>query len=253
MGKKIIVLLAAGLGRRMQSNIPKVLNKINNTPMIVILLREIFKINDTIEKILIVVGQYKSIIESTLSYYSILNTKIEFIDQEIALGTGHAVLCCRKYLLNYPEDCKILILYGDTPFISIKTMTEMFNTTNIKLLTTRINNPTGFGRIIENNGEILKIVEQKDCSSSEEQINKINTGIYCCRNDLLCNYLPFINNTNNQHEYYLTDIIEIIKIRKMVDIEECSVSQDNHYEILGVNTKEQLKNLEKLYIKTHLE
>ena len=253
MGKKIIVLLAGGLGKRMQSNVPKVLNKINNTPMIVILLREIFKICDTIEKILIVVGQYKSIIESTLLDYSTLNNKIIFIDQEIALGTGHAVLCCRNYLLNYPEDSKILILYGDTPFISIKTITEMFNVTNIKLLTTRINNPIGFGRIVENNGEILRIVEQKDCSSSEEQINKINTGIYCCRNDLLCNYIPFINNNNNQHEYYLTDIIEIIKNKKIINIEEHSVSSDNHYEILGVNTKEQLINLEKLYIKTHLE
>jgi len=253
MEKRIIVLLAGGLGKRMKSNMPKVLNKINNVPMIVILLREIFKISDTIEKIFIVVGQYKSIIESTLSDYNVSNNKIVFIDQEIALGTGHAVLCCRKYLLNYPEDSKILILYGDTPFISIKTMTEMFNTTNIKLLTTCINNPTGFGRIVENNGEILKIVEQKDCSCLEKKINKINTGIYCCRNDLLCNYLPLINNNNNQNEYYLTDIIEIIKRRKMVNIEEYSVSSNNHYEILGVNTKEQLINLEKLYIKTHLK
>ena len=252
MGKKIIVLLAGGLGKRMESNVPKVLNKINNVPMIVILLREIFKISDTIEKILIIVGQYKSIIKSTLSDYNVSNNKIVFIDQEIALGTGHAVLCCRNYLLNYPEDCKILILYGDTPFIRMKTMTEMFNTTNIKLLTTRINNPVGFGRILENNGEILRIVEQKDCSSEEEQINKINTGIYCCRNDLLCNYIPFINNNNNQHEYYLTDIVEIIK-KNMVNIEEYCVSSDNHYEILGVNTKEQLINLEKLYIKTHLK
>ena len=84
MGKKIIVLLAGGLGKRMQSNMPKVLNKINNTPMIVILLKEIFKISNTIEKILIVVGKYKSIIESTLLDYNILNSKIEFIDQEIA-------------------------------------------------------------------------------------------------------------------------------------------------------------------------
>ena len=240
------------MGKRMQSNMPKVLNKINNVPMIVILLREIFKISDTIEKLLIVVGQYKSIIECTLSDYNVLNNKIVFIDQEIALGTGNAVLCCRNYLLNYPKNSKILILYGDTPFISIKTMTEMFNTTNFKLLTTFINNPMGFGRIIEKNGEILRITEQKDCSEEEKKINKINSGIYSCRNGLLCNYLPFINNNNNQQEYYLTDIVEIIK-KNMVNIEEYCVSSDIHSEILGVNTKEQLINLEKLYIKTHLK
>ena len=87
-------------------------------------------------------------------------------------------------------------------------MTEMFNTTNFKLLTTFINNPMGFGRIIEKNGEILRITEQKDCSEEEKKINKINSGIYSCRNGLLCNYLPFINNNNNQQEYYLTDILK---------------------------------------------
>ena len=86
----------------------------------------------------------KSIIKSTLSDYNVSNNKIVFIDQEIALRTGHAVLCCRNYLLNYPEDCKILILYGDTPFIRIKTMTEMLPNP------TRINNQVGFGRILEN-------------------------------------------------------------------------------------------------------
>jgi len=246
MEKKIIVLLAGGMGKRMKSNVPKVLNKINNIPMIIILLREIFKISNTIEKILIVVGKYKSIIESTLSEYNILNNKIVFINQETALGTGHAVLCCKDYLLNFSEDSKVLILYGDTPFTSIKTINNMFNINNIKLLTTRVDDPSGFGRIIERNGEILKIVEHKDCSQEEKKINKINTGIYCFRNYLLCNYLSHINNNNNQNEYYLTDIIEIIKNNKTVNIEEYIISSDKQYEILGVNTKEQLIDLEKI-------
>jgi UDP-N-acetylglucosamine diphosphorylase/glucosamine-1-phosphate N-acetyltransferase len=253
MEERVIILLAGGLGKRMHSDIPKVLNKINNIPMLVILLREIYKDIDNIEKILIVVGKYKPIIESTLLEYNVLYSKIKFIYQEQALGTGHAVLCCRDYLLTFSNSSKVLILYGDTPFISRNTISNMFLVTNINLLTTFVEDPTGFGRIIENKDNLIdKIIEHRDCTEAQLKINKVNCGIYCVKNHLLVKYLLKIENKNNQNEYYLTDIIALINKGEKLNIEEYTVPKKQNYEVLGINTKTQLETLERLYINSHL-
>jgi len=244
---KIIIILCGGLGKRMESDVPKVINNFNNKPMLIILLEEILLNSEQMENIYIVVGKYKSLIKETLEKYNILHPKILFMNQTEALGTGHAVMCCRGELLTYKKDSNILVLYGDTPLISQNTIRNMFNVNNVKLLTTIVKNPTGFGRIIENDNKIDKIVEHKDCCLEQLEIRKINCGIYSFNNSLLCKYLPLINNSNSQNEYYLTDIIELIKENEGINIEEYIMPKEKQYEVLGVNTKDQLNKLEEVY------
>ena len=113
----------------------------------------------------------------------------------------------------------------------------------VKVLTSYVENPSGYGRIIEVNNIFEKIVEEKDCTSNEKLINKINSGIYCFNTNILCKYIMQINNNNNQNEFYLTDIIEIIKNKENITIEQYNINEKNSYQILGVNTEEQLKQL----------
>jgi len=105
-------------------------------------------------------------------------------------------------------------------------------------------NPHGYGRIITDKGFFVKIVEQKDCNDKEVLISKVNTGIYCIKSKILCKYLPYLKNNNNQKEYYLTDIIEIIKREENTNIEMLEIEKERIIEILGINTSEQLQDLE---------
>ena len=218
-----VIIMAGGLGKRMNSSLPKVLHKINDEPMIVRILKTVISIEP--KRIFIVVGKYKDIISETINNYDLkFNGDIEYIIQNTPQGTGHAIHCCRDSLLkiqyNKTSDKdtinNILILSGDVPLISKNTIINMINymlrnKSNISLIGCELNNPYGYGRIIEKNNEFVKIVEEKDCSEEEKLVKIINAGIYIINNIYLCKYLPYITNTNSQNEYYLTDIIEIIK------------------------------------------
>ena len=114
----------------------------------------------------------------------------------------------------------------------------------VKLITAEMINSTGYGRIIELNNKFVKIVEENDCTHEEKEIKKINCGIYAFKTDILCKYLPYISNNNSQKEYYLTDIIEIIKNNEDVEVDMFNIPQYKIHEIIGVNTKAQLVDLE---------
>lgn len=244
MNKLIVAIMAGGLGKRMESNIPKVLHKLNKLPLIVHVINTALQLNP--EKILIIVGKYKIEIEKEIKKY--INKNIEYIIQNEPLGTGHAVRCCIDYFKDN-IDSNILILSGDVPLISKDTLFKFINTSNnkISLLINEINNPYGYGRIILKNNIFDKIVEEKDANNEEKLINIINSGIYYIKSDLLVKYLPLINNNNNQNEYYLTDILEIIKNRENININLFLLEKNKNYEILGVNTKDQLIFLENTY------
>ena len=242
MSENIIIIMAGGLGKRMNSNIPKVLHKINGKPLLVHIIEQAFILNPL--QILIVVGKYKDIIEQTLSEYVSLD-KIKFILQAEALGTGHAIQCCRSELLQYPNK-RILILSGDTPLIQSTTINDILSNFNkVKVVTTILENPYGYGRILEQDGAFVRIVEEKDCNSDEKKINKVNCGIYAFDSYILYEYLPLLQNNNSQKEYYLTDIIELIKKNEKIDIDLYNIPLDKQIEIIGVNTQEQLDELEK--------
>ena len=251
----IAVIMAGGLGKRMESPLPKVLHKISGIPMICHILLKLKVLSNivNINKILIVVGKYKDVIKEELDRCSDILPDIEYVIQDEPLGTGHAIQCCINDLSKFPGS-EVLILSGDVPLLSLSTMNKLVNMNEkVKIITTRINDPTGYGRIIEVNEKFDKIVEQKDCNKKELEVKEINCGIYAIKSDYLCKYLPYLKNNNSQNEYYLTDIIEIIKREEGFDVGMLKIPQENVYEILGVNTIEQLKELEKLLIKNKIE
>lgn len=238
---KIVLIMAGGLGKRMNSDLPKVLHLLNNKPLIVHVIETALKINP--EKIGIIVGKYGQIIQKTINKYVSDNSKIEYINQPEALGTGHAILCCKPFLSKYSDLC-VIILSGDVPLISAQTLERLNNSlleNESALLVNKLENPFGYGRIKTKNNEFEKIVEEKDCSQDERKIDLVNSGIYCFKNQILLTNIEKINNNNKQNEYYLTDIFNFID-KKFIDL----VYLENKYEVMGVNTPEQLISLETL-------
>jgi len=240
----IIVIMAGGLGKRMKSHLPKVLHKVLEKPMLVHVIERALELKPM--KILVVVGKYQPVISDTLEEYNLLQ-HIDFVQQPEAKGTGHAILCCRDHLQC---DANVMILSGDVPLIKTATLEGMMN--NLKyarVMTTVLEDPHGYGRIIETNGVFQKIVEEKDCNDIERKCKTTNAGIYAFKSNLLYTYLPYITNDNAQQEYYLTDIVEIIKHNESVPIDLYNIAVENQIELTGVNTKEQLEELNRSLLK----
>ena len=239
-----IIIMAGGLGKRMNSDLPKVLHKIKNKPMIVHILETSLKLN--VHKIGIVVGKFNTIIKNTISEYisqEMIDSKIQYIMQNEPLGTGHAILCCKNFLSKMPEYINnICILSGDVPLISCTTINELLNTTQYsKILIANLSEPYGYGRIKTQNNKIIKIIEEKDCNENEKKISFINSGIYTFNTKILLHYIDKLTNNNNSKEYYLTQIFELIS-RDNITI-DYSIIKDIK-EISGINTQEQLIILE---------
>ncbi len=258
----IVVIMAGGLGKRMESDLPKVLHKVYGIidqklvsnefkfknkmigydsclkPMIIHVIDTSLKLNP--KKIFIVVGAYKDIIEQTINEYIGPNDLIEYIIQEQALGTGHAVMCCLTRLQSY-RNTKTLILSGDVPLISENTIKNLLNEPN-KFLITKLKNPFGCGRIILQNDKVIKIIEEKDCSSEEKNIQLVNCGIYQINSDILLKLIPQITNNNKACEYYLTDIVELM-VKNFIEISYYELNEYAQYEIKNVNTKADLESL----------
>jgi UDP-N-acetylglucosamine diphosphorylase/glucosamine-1-phosphate N-acetyltransferase len=243
MRDNIIIIMAGGLGKRMNSSVPKVLHKILGKPMLVHVIQQAELLSP--QKILIVVGKYKNVIETTLREYISLD-RIEFIIQSEALGTGNAIQCCRDTLLQH-DNTNIIILSGDTPLLQSTTISDMLISFKIaKIVTTCMDIPTGYGRIIETNGVFDKIVEEKDCSIEQKLVKNVNCGVYAFDSKILCKYLPLLTNQNAQNEYYLTDIIELIKNGENIHIDLYDIPIKQQREITGINTIEQLLELEEM-------
>jgi UDP-N-acetylglucosamine diphosphorylase/glucosamine-1-phosphate N-acetyltransferase len=253
MKKSVIaIIMAGGLGKRMSSTIPKVIHKLDGTPLINHILTTLNKfnsINDSIyhiEKILVVVGKYKEQIKNAIENNGIQSQNITYVTQETPLGTGHAIMCCKEELDKYP-DSDVLILSGDVPLLSLNTINKLLSVeSSTKLVTANIVPPYGYGRIIIKNGIFEKIIEQKDCTEEEDKIQIVNAGIYCIQSNLICKYMNFIKNNNNQSEYYLTDLIEIIKTNENISVGMLEIDSSRLIEIMGVNTIQQLNQLEEI-------
>ena len=247
------IILAGGLGKRMNSDTPKVLHQLCGKPMIVHIIEKVIKLNP--KKIYIVVGKYRDIIKETIDYYniglssqttSIIN--IEYVYQETAQGTGHAIMCCEESLKKESPNAKVLILSGDVPLIGENTINQLINNhQKVVLLTTVLNEPFGYGRIKKIDNVFERIVEQKDCDEEEKKIKEINGGVYCIENKYITEYISKLSNENKSNEYYLTDLLEIIKHHENERIQTLELKREKQYEIMGVNTPEQLEELETVY------
>jgi len=247
--KDVVIIMAGGLGKRMNSDTPKVLHKVNNLPMIVHVLNSALRINPF--KICIVTGRYYDHIYEMITRYitlDIIASKIRFINQEQPLGTGDSIKCCKFYLDSIRDEINnVIILSGDVPMIKPYTIKRLlYKCQTVCLLAAHVDDSYGYGRIILNNkNKFVKIVEEKECDEKQKLIKFINTGIYSFNKNILLDNIEKIDNNNTQKEYYLTYIFEIIKNNNIcVDYE---IIEDIH-EICGINTIEQLNNLNNLVI-----
>ncbi len=242
----VIIIMAGGEGTRMNSNIPKVLHTFNNIPMIVRIVNETIVLNP--QKIIIITGKYTNDIKNCLLNYLSNNifNRLLFVNQPQPLGTGDAIKCSLNYFNNNDN---VLILNGDMPLIKSATLFNFIVGNSIaKLLVAELDNPFNYGRIlIDSNNKFIGIKEEKECNNDEKKIKLINVGIYYFRGSILKTFIPLIKNLNSKHEYYLTDIVSIIKNNSNIDISTFIIDNNNKYQIMGVNTKLELENLEKLY------
>ena len=240
MNKELrVVILAAGKGTRMNSDLPKVLHKLQSKPLIDYVIDESELLNP--KEIILVVGFKKeSVIKHTES-----RINLKYATQIEQLGTGHAVLQTNELLKN--RKGHILILYGDVPNIKASTLQPIVNdhisnNRDLTLITAEIDDPTGYGRIIrDKNGNLLKIVEEKDCSDDEKKIKEWNPGIYIFKIPEVFKILNNIKTNNASKEYYLTDAIGLAQQSNM---QIKAIKIENSDEVIGINTADQLKELE---------
>jgi bifunctional UDP-N-acetylglucosamine pyrophosphorylase/glucosamine-1-phosphate N-acetyltransferase len=201
-----IVILAAGKGTRMKSDLPKVLHPLLGRPMLDYVLETAGQLKA--QKTLVVVGHQAERVRETFKKH-----KVTFINQQPQLGTGHAVQTARGELASFQG--QVLVLSGDVPLLQRETLKQLLQLhrrekPSLSLLTTEVEDPKGYGRIVrDRRGRVIKIVEEKDALPQEREIKEINTGIYCFEANFLSRFLPRLSRKNKQKEYYLTDLVHL--------------------------------------------
>lgn len=231
------LILAAGKGTRMKSDLPKVIHEVNGIPMVKKILNELNKLN--IEENILILGHKKELILNELG-------EIKYVTQNEQLGTGHAVLQAKELLKDYDGD--VMILCGDTPLLRNETLREMYeyhkNTkSTTTILTSIYENPFGYGRIVKEGKAVVAIVEEKEATEDIKAIKEVNAGVYCCNAKKLFEALDKVTNDNEKGEYYLTDII---KIQVSENSKISSFVLEDNEEILGVNSKVELAKASKV-------
>lgn len=245
-----VVILAAGLGKRMKnSDMPKVMFELCGKPMIQYVIELALALKP--DMVIAIVGYKRElVIDFIQKNINDIENRIMFTVQEEQLGTGHAVLQTKELLARYEGE--VLILSGDVPVLKIETLRKLikkhFEDKNFAtLLTVPLKNPEGYGRIVrDDKNNFLKITEEKDATDEEKKIKEINPAIYIVNSKTLFETLPKIKPENKQKEYYLTDIFNFIPKEK-VGI----VATENEIEVTGVNSAEQLEELEKMILEVN--
>ncbi len=237
--KTAVIILAAGLGKRMESDRAKVLHEVLGKAMILHVLETATAIAGN--NIIVVVGYQAEVVRKKISEAF----DVKFAYQAEQLGTAHAVKCGIPHLSKNIEN--IIVLCGDVPLISPNTLKELFQyhveaERDISILAVDVDDPTGYGRIImDESGNVSGITEEADATSDEKTIKTINSGIYCVKKEYLLKTINKIRPDNVQEEYYLTDIIEIAyNENKSVG----AVVGRCQEEVIGVNSKQDLKMAE---------
>jgi bifunctional UDP-N-acetylglucosamine pyrophosphorylase / glucosamine-1-phosphate N-acetyltransferase len=240
MSKRFAVVLAAGQGTRMKSKLYKVLHKVCGKPMVQHVVDQLSALELT--KLAVVIGHGADKVKEELK-----GSNIQYVLQAEQLGTAHAVQQAKDVLEG--ESGVTLVVCGDTPLITSETLDKLVHyheETNAKVtvLTANADDPTGYGRVIRNqHGLVERIVEHKDATPTEREVKEINTGIFCFDNQALFAALKLVKNDNVQGEYYLPDVLEIIKEQ---GDNVAAYQTESFDESLGVNDRVALSNAEKL-------
>lgn len=239
MSDLMAVILAAGKGTRMKSALPKVLHQVGGKPMVQHVISAATEAGAARNIVVIGFGAEK--------VRDCLGGQAEYAVQEQQLGTGHAILQAKTLIGDFSGT--ILVLCGDTPLLRSETLKALFRThcqnqAEATVLTARLPNPTGYGRVIrDDKGQVLKIVEQKDASPAELACDEVNTGIYCFQKAALFSALDQITCDNQQGEYYLTDVLGILAA---AGNRVSAVPVEDNQEMLGINSRVQLAEAEKI-------
>ncbi|WP_234082003.1 bifunctional UDP-N-acetylglucosamine diphosphorylase/glucosamine-1-phosphate N-acetyltransferase GlmU [Azonexus sp. R2A61] len=238
-----IVILAAGQGKRMHSQLPKVLHPIGGKALASHVIDTARSLSP--ERLILVYGHGGTIVRSTLAADDIC-----WAEQAQQLGTGHAVA---QALPQLSSAAQTLVLYGDVPLISAATLGRLLQAAGqgVAVLTVDLADPTGYGRIVRDAaGNVLRIVEQKDADAAEKAIREINTGIMVLPTDRLAGWLSALKNDNAQGEYYLTDLVALA-VDAGISVKTAQPAAE--WEVLGVNSKLQLAELERRHQRNQAE
>jgi len=233
---KCALVLAAGQGTRIKSNLPKVLHKVCGKEMVNHVVDTLRKaeIND----VNLIIGKGAELVKAKTE-----DRKVSYSLQEEQLGTGHAVKCAFDFLKE--KEGTVAVLCGDAPLITEETIKKLYeehnqNNNKATLLSSILDDATGYGRIIRAGSEVLKIVEHKDCNEEELKVKEMNAGVYCFDIAALLEALNKLSNNNSQGEYYLTDVIGILKDQG----DRVGAVVTNFEETMGVNSRAQLAQVE---------
>jgi len=232
-----IVILAAGQGTRMKSKRPKVLHPLAGKPLLAHVLDTARALGPA--RIVVVYGHGGETVPQALEAGD-----VQWVEQAEQLGTGHAV---EQAMPAIPDDHMVLVLYGDVPLVRAETLNALVHQgrDGFGLLTVRLADPSGYGRIVrDGQGRVVRIVEEKDATDAERRIDEVNTGILCTRAADLRRWLTRLENANAQGEFYLTDTIAMAVAE---GIEVATTQPSSEAEVLGVNSRRQLAELERIY------
>jgi len=228
------IILAAGKGTRMKSAKAKVLHKVFFQPMIHLVLKAVEPLET--KQSIVIVGHQKEAVEKVLEGFD-----VTCAEQKEQNGTGHAVLCAEPHVTAWEGD--VMILYGDSPLLLTQHLEEMYqlhrrNDSVLTVMTTCLVKPTNYGRIIiDNSGNVLEIVEEKDATEEQRSITEINVGIYCVETKFLFEALKQVTTDNSQGEMYLTDIVAIA-VKNGFTVRRYEHPHPDH--VLGVNSRDEL-------------
>ncbi len=231
-----VVILAAGQGTRMCSDLPKILHRLAGRPLLAHVAETANRLNP--QTITVVYGHGGRTVPESLP-----DLQVNWVEQSEQLGTAHAVAQALPHVGSVDQ---VLVLYGDVPLISVATLDGLRAAacdTALGLLTMRIDDPSGYGRIVRDQNDVIRrIVEQKDASESERGIREVSTGILLANREPLQAWIEVIDNDNTQGEYYLTDVVSLA-VAEGVEVHATSLADP--FEAMGVNDRVQLAALER--------
>lgn len=239
MSQLLSVILAAGKGTRMKSQLPKVLHRVGGKAMVQHVL-DAAKGAGAVRNVVVIGFGAESVATS-------LGNQAEFVVQAEQLGTGHAVMQAKELLADF--DGTVMVLCGDTPLLRAELLTKLYTEHRqaqavATVLTANMPDPTGYGRVIRNsNGQVIKIVEHKDATPEERLVTEVNTGIYCFERSALFAALAGLNCNNVQGEYYLTDVMSILASQSA---KVWATAAEDFQETFGINSRAQLAEAEKI-------
>ncbi|MEE6075489.1 bifunctional UDP-N-acetylglucosamine diphosphorylase/glucosamine-1-phosphate N-acetyltransferase GlmU [Avibacterium paragallinarum] len=238
-----VVILAAGKGTRMYSDLPKVLHKVAGKPMVKHVIDTAKQLNA--DNIHLIYGHGAELLQQQLA-----DENVNWVLQPVQLGTGHAMQQAAPF---FADDENIVMLYGDAPLITAQTLQKLIDAkpeNGIALLTAHLDDPTGYGRIIRQDGNVVAIVEQKDATPEQLAIQEVNTGVMVSSGASFRKWLAKLDNNNAQGEYYMTDVI---KFANQDGCKVAAVQAQDLMEVEGANNRLQLADLERYYQRKQAE